>query len=199
MEQNPVNKTESDVASAKDRILAAASILFLQGGVRALSVRAVAAQAGVSTIGIYSHFQGKQGILDALYIEGFTRVSRSLTVDLSGEDGIRLAAANYLATADEYQAHYRLIFGEADPSYTPSEAAKQVGAEAFATLVRLIATMLPPDTDRAARQDAAMQVWSLIHGAVALRQHAVAELVDMVNWQQRTLGALDMLLAGLKR
>ena len=62
-------------AAAKGRILAAASELFLEGGVRALSVRAMANRAGVSTIGIYSHFNGKQGILDALYIEGFEHIT----------------------------------------------------------------------------------------------------------------------------
>ena len=64
------------MSSNKANILEAASKLFLEGGSGALSVRAIAKQAGVSTIGIYSHFEGKQGILDALYIEGFELVSR---------------------------------------------------------------------------------------------------------------------------
>jgi len=59
---------------ARKNILAAASSLFLKGGVPSLSVRAIAREAGISTIGIYSHFNGKQGILDALYIEGFNLV-----------------------------------------------------------------------------------------------------------------------------
>ena len=62
----------------KANILRSATELFLDGGVRALSVRAIAARAGVSTMGIYSHFQGKQGILDALYIEGFELVSAAM-------------------------------------------------------------------------------------------------------------------------
>ena len=50
----------------KENILQAASELFLEGGSAALSVRAIARRAGVSTMGIYSHFEGKQGSLDAL-------------------------------------------------------------------------------------------------------------------------------------
>ena len=54
--------------NSKERILLAASKLFLNGGISALSVRAIARESNLSTIGIYSHFNGKQGILDALYI-----------------------------------------------------------------------------------------------------------------------------------
>jgi len=190
--KNPVNDMPT-----KARILAATSAIFLEGGAKALSVRAVAARADLSTIGIYSHFQGKQGLLDALYVEGFERVLRSLDVDGTGPAAVRQAAANYLATAEEYQSHYRLIFGEPDRTYAPSDVAQQVGAQAFAKMLTLVATVLPADADRAARQDAAMQVWSLIHGAVSLRQHSVAGLVDMDRWQDRTMAALDMLLAGL--
>ncbi|MEM6604761.1 MAG: TetR family transcriptional regulator, partial [Pseudomonadota bacterium] len=57
--------------SNKERILLAASKLLASGGLASLSVRAIATEAGLSTIAIYSHFQGKQGVLDALYIEGF--------------------------------------------------------------------------------------------------------------------------------
>ena len=63
---------------ARTKILNAASELFLEGGGDALSVRAISKRAGLSTIGIYSHFQGKQGILDALYIEGFNHVREAM-------------------------------------------------------------------------------------------------------------------------
>ena len=66
------------MSQTRERILHAAGELFLEGGLQALSVRAIAARAGLSTIGIYSHFDGKQGILDALYIEGFERLYRSM-------------------------------------------------------------------------------------------------------------------------
>ena len=62
----------------RQKILEAASALFLKGGTNALSVRAIAEGAGMSTIGIYSHFKGKQGILDALYIEGVELVEKEM-------------------------------------------------------------------------------------------------------------------------
>ena len=44
----------------KEKIVAAATALFEERGLEALSVRTVAQGAGLSTIGIYSHFKGKQ-------------------------------------------------------------------------------------------------------------------------------------------
>ena len=44
-------------------------------------MRAISKRAGLSTIGIYNHFNGKQGILDALYIEGFQMVMTAIRVE----------------------------------------------------------------------------------------------------------------------
>ena len=190
----PVNDT------AKERILAAASALFLEGGAAALSVRALAARAGLSTMGLYSHFNGKQGILDALYVEGFGLVAQAIdgASGASPRQIVMDAAARYLDMADGHRAHYRLIFGQADPGYTPSPEARQVGARAFARMTSQVATLLPPDAPVPARQDAAMQVWSLLHGAVALRDHAVADMVAMEGWRDRTLAALELLIDGIR-
>ena len=101
-----------------------------------MSVRAIAKRAGVSTIGIYSHFQGKQGILDALYIEGFERVSEAMNVETEGReprDIILEATRGYLEIAENYEAHYRLIFG-AERSLTtlpPQEAVSSEHVSAF--------------------------------------------------------------------
>lgn len=182
---------------SKTNILNAASALFLEGGIAALNVRAIAARAGISTIGIYSHFQGKQGILDALYIAGFQRVAQAMDIP----DAARAPAAavlqacqNYLETAQQYAAHYQLIFGDRDSGYEPSDDAKLVGAMAFKVLTDLVANLLPSGASKAVRHDAAIQVWSVVHGFVGLRQHAVAQLVDMRRWKARALATLRIVV-----
>lgn len=197
MVKNPTTGDNAAMQDSKDRILAAASELFLAGGARALSVRAIAQRAGVSTIGIYSHFQGKQGILDSLYIEGFEKVTAAIDVWKPGDsprDAVLLACRNYLDTADAFSGHYQLIFGGPDPAYEPSDAAKEVGARAFATLTRLVGRLLPGSPALADKQDAAIQVWSVVHGFVGLRHHPVSQLADMRHWKQRALRALEELL-----
>lgn len=188
------------MSSNKEKILEAASVLFLSGGTGALSVRAIAKAAGVSTIGIYSHFEGKQGILDALYIEGFERVAEAMSVpraDLMPRDVVLQAARNYLDLAESSYAHYRLIFGESDASYEPSPEAKSAGATAFEKLMEGIAGLLPDDAKLEAKQMAALQVWSLMHGTVSLRHHAVAGLVDMKSWREDSLKAVVILIDGI--
>jgi AcrR family transcriptional regulator len=179
----------------KSNILRAASELFLSGGTGALSVRAIASKAGVSTIGIYSHFQGKQGILDALYIEGFESVSRAM--DVTGQtprDSVLRASRNYLENAERFEAHYSLIFGKLDGSYEPSPDAQAAGIEAFSRLTRLVGDLLPGSASKPQKQDAAIRVWSVIHGFVGLRNHAVAQLVDMSDWKKRAMDTVEALV-----
>lgn len=185
---------------SKSNILKAASELFLEGGTAALSVRAIAGRAGISTIGIYSHFQGKQGILDALYIEGFTSVIQALAVDeLSADprERVLLASRRYLDMAEVYEPHYGLIFGKLDDSYQPSDDARAVAAAGFARLTELNGGLLATDATASAKRDVALQVWALIHGFVGLKNHAVGELVDMRCWKERAMEAVVLLVDGI--
>jgi AcrR family transcriptional regulator len=185
------------MSETKANILEAASALFLAGGTGALSVRAIASKAGVSTIGIYSHFKGKQGILDTLYIEGFEAVSRALNVDTRNQtprEAVLQASRNYLNNAEKLEAHYSLIFGKLDGSYEPSADARMAGIAAFERLTELVGTLLPGTASKPEKQDAAIRVWSVIHGFVSLRNHAVAQLVDMSDWKERTMKTAEMLV-----
>ncbi|WP_198153764.1 TetR/AcrR family transcriptional regulator [Catenuloplanes japonicus] len=59
-------------STTAERILDAASVLLEQGGIEALSNRAVAGAAGVQTPMIYRVFGDKQGFLDALALRLFS-------------------------------------------------------------------------------------------------------------------------------
>ncbi|MFT4888331.1 MAG: AcrR family transcriptional regulator [Pseudohongiellaceae bacterium] len=200
----------------KAKILDAASSLFLAGGAAALSVRAIAKHAGVSTIGIYSHFQGKQGILDTLYIQGFQLVEQAMSggidnyidghiddfIDdkaISANDELNdsiarvmLAAGNYLELAETHEAHYKLIFGEENGSYSPSKEAKQASIEAFKALTSVTTTLLPPTASTEEQQSAAMQIWALTHGFVSLKHHAVSAMIDNTDWKNQALVAIEL-------
>lgn len=186
----------------KTKILKASSELFLTGGARALNVRAIATRAGVSTIGIYSHFKGKQGILDALYIEGFQRVSKAMDVNKPGQKpkaAVLEACRNYLDSAEKFEAHYLLIFGRPDDDYQPSAEASFVAAVAFKDLTRLVAALLPGAASLTQKQDAALQIWSVIHGFVCLKQHTIAKMVNMRQWKRRALTTLEVVVDAIER
>lgn len=189
---------------SRSKILEAASELFLAGGLVALSVRAIANRAGLSTIGIYSHFDGKQGILDTLYIEGFERVTEAMAVsgidvsdidttlvDATSRGKVMMAAERYLDVAEKYGAHYRLIFGEADEKYQPSEAARQAGERAFLQLTELAALLLPDDVSLLDKQKQALEIWAIVHGYVGLKNHAVSQLLDAADWRALILKTVE--------
>ena len=162
-----------------------------------MSVRAIASQAGVSTIGIYSHFQGKQGILDALYIEGFDYV-RAVLVAACGvsdaKEAVLAGIRGYLDVASQHEATYRLIFGEVDLNYSPGEDARDAGMDAFAVLVQLGSRLLPQDSSKAEQQAVALRIWAVVHGYVSLQHHAVKDLVEIDSWAEQALAALHVVI-----
>lgn len=189
-----------ECGSNKSRILDAASAILLENGIGGLSVRAIAAKARVSTIGIYSHFKGKQGILDALYIQGFRYVeSATQAAQEIGDpkEAMLRGASNYLTVADEHEASYRLIFGEADSGYLAGEEARAAGRRAFQSLVELTARILPAEASDQRKQQAAIQVWALLHGFVSIRHHGVQDFVAIDDWRPQILDAVGNMLDSL--
>ncbi len=181
------------MSTAKQDILAAASRLFLAGGIAALSVRAIAKEAGVSTIGIYSHFSGKQGILDMLYIEGFKLVAAAMNVDasdLSPRDAVIKGVEGYLHMAVTHEAHYRLIFGENEERYTPSEDASAAAKSTFQHLVDRCSRLLPANARAELAQSTALEIWAFVHGYVSLRHHAIAATMSTEKWNAMATKAL---------
>jgi len=170
---------------AKRKILGAASELFLEGGIAALSVRSIAKQAGVSTIGIYSHFKGKEGILDELYIQGFELFMQAIKFDqekLTAKEILLKAIHGYFSMAQAHEGHYRLIFGENDSRYTPSDEAKATAERAFGKLVKITALLLPKDASLALKQKNALEIWAFVHGYVSLKHHAIASIFPETDW-----------------
>ncbi|MEM7639822.1 MAG: WHG domain-containing protein [Pseudomonadota bacterium] len=181
------------MTSTKAKILIAASDIFAENGASGLSVRAISGRAGLSTIGIYNHFNGKQGILDALYIEGFELVMSAIDFDLdsmSPRAAVLQGLANYIDLAAQHRGHYQLIFGRGDPAYKPSSAAIAVGEEAFNRLTKMVARALPATLSGRGKREAALQLWALAHGYVSLQDHEATDLIPMTAWRDLTMSAV---------
>ena len=183
------------MSDSKAKILIAASELFAEKGADGLSVRAISGRAGLSTIGIYNHFNGKQGILDALYIEGFQMVMHAIDVEAdtrSPRDAVLQGLSNYITLAAEQRGHYQLIFGRADPTYTPSSGAIAVGEEAFNRLTALVSRAIPAHLSGREKREAALQLWALAHGYVSLQDHEATELIPMAAWRDLIMNAVTL-------
>src|ERR1700722_13756969 len=70
-------------ADVERELLAAAEAVLARSGPAGLTVRAVAAEAGIAPMGVYNKLGGKDGLLGALLIRGFDRLRTSLEAALA--------------------------------------------------------------------------------------------------------------------
>jgi AcrR family transcriptional regulator len=100
----------------RDEIVAAAAVILAEAGTEeAVTLRAVARQAGISAPSIYSHFPHRQAILLAVVKDAFTDLARHLHESLGDrtEPTARLLAVcdGYLDFAASSPHRYRVMFG----------------------------------------------------------------------------------------
>ncbi|HEX7096208.1 MAG TPA: TetR/AcrR family transcriptional regulator [Acidimicrobiales bacterium] len=181
-------------------LLDAASKLLTTEGIGALTVRRMAAAAGCSTMGVYSRFGGKDGVLEELYKEGVRRLFSA--VDEVGDtddplDDLRRCLLQYRRNALDNASHYLIVFGGAAPGFVPSPDAHTESLASFARLATrveraqhagLLIASEPPE-------QIAELIWGTIHG------HVMLEIVGMsaahVDPEQRYQRTIDVLLRGL--
>ncbi len=156
-------------STPRSLILASAIDLLDTKGASALTVRNVAAGAGCSTTGVYTHFGGKEGLVDAIFIDGFE--SFDVALDSSEDDLIDVGLV-HRQWALSRRTHYQVMFASAVPDYRPSPEALIRAGASFDRLVEQVRLCTGIDADQGAR-DLAFHVWAVVHGYVML------EMLDM--------------------
>jgi AcrR family transcriptional regulator len=152
-------------------ILAAALKLLAHGGPQALRVRDIATTAGCTTMAVYSRFGGKDGIVEAIYVDGFHRFTQALEEAVNGrpaDQGEQLGIA-YRMWALENPGSYQIMFTQAVPGFTPSPEATLMALGSFQVLVD---TVQAQQGAGHLRQGDATQIawaqWGMSHGLVML-------------------------------
>jgi AcrR family transcriptional regulator len=154
--------------TTRETLLDAALRLLRERGPGAVRVRDVAAAAEQSTMGVYTHFGSKQGLLEQLYLHGFRRLEERLESVPSDDDGredLLAFALAYRAFALEDEALYGLMFERATPDFVPSDASRLAGLATFEMLAGRIARRRPGLADAAPQ---AHLVWAAMHGLVSI-------------------------------
>ena len=70
-------------ADIERELLAAAEAVLVRDGPGGLTVRAVAAEAGIAPMGVYNRLGGKDGLVDALLIKGFDRLRAAVDAPMN--------------------------------------------------------------------------------------------------------------------
>ena len=194
----------SSPTTTRETLLDAALRLLEERGPGALRIRDLAAAAEQSTMGVYTHFGSKQGLLEQLYLHGFRRLEDRLSsVPSDGQGGQDLLAfaLAYRAFALDNEALYGLMFERATPDFIPSDDSRMAGLKTFEMLAERIADWQPGLADPARN---AHLVWATMHGLVSIgltHRRWGGPLVAHLHGdpEQNYATAIDSLIDGLDK
>ncbi len=170
--------TETEEMSAdtdlRERLLQVALELIAEGGLAALSIRAVARRASVSHQAPYHYFADREQLLAALSEQGFRRLIADFERVSSHDDDDplrrleRLGAA-YLRFALRHPGQYALMFRRDVVDHHRHPALAEAGGCAFQTLVDAVTAIHAAGRLRGGAPDQlSVVIWSTVHGAASL-------------------------------
>ena len=175
-------RTRTPSAGMESALLDAASDLLEQEGPDALSIRRIAAAAGVAPMGVYNHFSSKSGIVEALFVEGFDRLGQamvSLNEIADPLDALVEAGRRYRSLALTHPMAYQLMFLRAVPGFEPSDEAKATAAQAFEGLAAAVRRAMQAGLiELGDPATTAQMIWAGIHGWVSLELCGIGFVED---------------------
>ncbi len=193
---NDIAAVTEDIEDERSRLLTAASKILHEQGPEGLSVRKVAAVAGCSTMGVYTRFGGKPGLMHALYAEGFKILAdaQDQIQRPPGRGQVLAFCAIYRAVARSHPAHYALMMGGI-PGYRPSPEGAQIASVRSEVLCQAVhEAQAVGDIPGRAPEDLTYALLAVCHGLVTF------EVTDMFSGSkqaaQRFSATLTALLDG---
>jgi AcrR family transcriptional regulator len=166
-------------------IVDAAGEILAKHGPAGLTMRRLAAALGCTTTVLYTMFASKQGLIDAMYREGFDRLTarmRAIPGDAPPAERLRLSGLAYRENAISSPQLYQLTFGAAAREHTPGPEATAAAEASLEPLIEIVQACI--DTGLFRPEDPrfiAQVLTAAAHGAVSLElshyfwSHAEAE------------------------
>ncbi|MFI6326286.1 TetR/AcrR family transcriptional regulator [Nonomuraea sp. NPDC050556] len=149
----------------REEILCAAEALLEETGSEdALTLRAVASRAGVSTPSVYLHFADKEALVEAVCLRVWDELAR-LMRETTGDDPFR-AMGNcgraYARFALGHPTQYRVLM------LRPSQGTPPAAAACFGYMVDAVTRCVEAGMLRGDPVPLALSLWSAVHGCVSL-------------------------------
>jgi AcrR family transcriptional regulator len=162
--------------ATRQAILDTARAIMREEGVAALSLHEVARRMGMKTPSLYTYFDSKHALYDALFALGMkmqcAMMQEIMTRDDSLEAKIEAGIEGYMRFADDHPELYPLLFERPVPGFVPSETAltdirqlMQDGAAVFQQAID--AGLMAPGLTAQQTQDVFLAV---MHGLTALKR-----------------------------
>ncbi len=156
----------------RQALLDAALALVEAGEEQGLSLRTVAARAGVSNAAPYRHFQDREALMAAVATIGFDRLrqvlSRARESAVKGAELLAMATA-YLAFASKNIGLYRVMFTENRLAIRFDDALARSSMAAFQELQDSVGARLPANYGEGETKGVATAIWAGLHGTALLK------------------------------
>jgi AcrR family transcriptional regulator len=162
-----------------DIVQAAATLLEETGRDDAVTLRAVAREAGITAPSIYAHFGHRDEIMVAVVQGAFSMLAAALRPDPAEQarpvPALYAVCRAYLDFAAEHPALYRVMFERSrreviEPGGAGFDVTTIVGADAFGVLLDAVAACVDAgDSTETSAIAATVRVWVSLHGMATLR------------------------------
>ena len=160
------------VPSRREEIIAIATRLFVERGHAEVSTRLIARAANISQPTLYSHFSGKDELLDEICCRWFevlhARLARAAAFKGTPVERLRRGCRSYIDLAWGQPDQYFIAFvlpGELGGELPRSERFRTKGQKAYQVLKDLVA---PFAGDAREAEALGQSVWCTLHGAATL-------------------------------
>jgi AcrR family transcriptional regulator len=168
----------------EDIVAGALALIERTGSAEAVTLRAVAREAGIAAPSIYAHFPDRDAVLMAVVARIFDELTQAIEQGqktASQDPAGRLVAGceAYVAFGLEHPARYSMLFSTQrpaapDPKPVPigpdGRPAPEFGAQSFALLIQAIQDCVTAGVSASTDVVAdATAVWVALHGTVTLR------------------------------
>ncbi|MAE93268.1 MAG: hypothetical protein CL910_01270 [Deltaproteobacteria bacterium] len=178
-------------AQVQRTILDATETLLLEG-VDSFSIRRLVERCGYTAPTIYHHFKDKEGLLDTLLDERFSRLGDKIRRIPQGDDPVsylRAVALAFVRFGIRNPNHYQLLFVR-DPDQAPPPTVDAARVQLETVWVELWDAGRLRTGDR---ESAAQSLWSLCHGLISGRIHR-----QDADWSKTLIeDSIDAMLRGL--
>lgn len=158
----------------REALIAAGLAILEEEGLGALTLRAIAARAGVSHAAPRNHFASLRALMTAIAAEGFRRHTAAMREGLAEgaprEARLRAAMSGYVAFATRHPALFALMFSAQHIDVRDPELG-QASKDSYGVLTEISRGLLWPGAegpDRQKRTEA--MLWSFVHGYAVLAQ-----------------------------
>lgn len=169
----------------KASLIAAANTILLRDGADALSLRAIAAEVGVSHMAPYAHFKNKKELIKSIAEAGFISMAETMervALDMKAKkvmtpgELVLAYGASYLEFATANPQLYRLMLGQVETTGRKNKKEdnlKDIPSSSFIAsskkpfvLLREAFALRGDNDERVKAQ--ALGAWSMVHGMAAL-------------------------------